>query len=422
MSEKLSFSVIDRALDDPDWYIRMAGAKACKEQFIPKPALESWSKSIEDERVIAAIYGYGAGAPNNLIMDALCSESHNRRELREAAVWAIAQGAKCPLRMVGQMSTAEIRQTGDAFAMRLPFVKIPFWTHSEDWNKRYVALKAMGSRCVPYSWLFSAFKRNLGYSFDDSIISEMAAGMIKARHLPVGVLEKQLLKILQHIKPGPFRSTAEFCCKGVEIVAGREDAESVFDILYKQGMRSSPNFRSLLNPEVYKEMRLSVGKINALWCSENSYDLIAAIYASVDRKDVPAVDERLTWAMTCPFENVRVAAMAEGMRRGIPQSRKFDVPNPVYKKCLNGVIVTAVIPEDAYVIRNDYERTLRTNKAQIVDIRGDFCGEKVGISKRDQETQYRVGELVAAPHFNFYEHVYGAGLYFTWDKKKLDFI
>ena len=142
----------------------------------------------------------------------------------------------------------------------------------------------------------------------------------------------------------------------------------------------------------------------------------------MDRKDVPAVDERLTWAMTCPFENVRVAAMAEGMRRGIPQSRKFDVPNPVYKKCLNGVIVTAVIPEDAYVIRNDYERTLRTNKAQIVDIRGDFCGEKVGISKRDQETQYRVGELVAAPHFNFYAHVYGAGLYFTWDKKKLDFI
>ena len=87
--------------------------------------------------------------------------------------------------------------------------------------------------------------------------------------------------------------------------------------------------------------------------------------------------------------------------RGIPCKpyRTIEPPEKVYKKCEAGVIVVAHIPDDAEV-RGSLNGKCRANKAEILEIIGDFCGEPVGISKYDGTTWYYPGDMVEVENFD----------------------
>ena len=110
---------------------------------------------------------------------------------------------------------------------------------------------------------------------------------------------------------------------------------------------------------------------------------------------------------------VRVAAMSLCEKNGvlIPPIRMIEPPALVYKKCLADVIVVAEIPPDAQ-IRGAYGCKCRASKAIIKEIIGDFCGEKVGISRYDRTTSYYVGDEVIIEDFDLSDEECSTGFHF----------
>ena len=117
--------------------------------------------------------------------------------------------------------------------------------------------------------------------------------------------------------------------------------------------------------------------------------------------------------------DVRQAAYKIAKERGMNVCyRTFDPPALVYKKCEADVIVVAKIPEDAEV-RGNPEGKCRTNKAEIVKIIGDFCGEPVGISKYDG-TWYYAGDVVEVEDFDYSNEECSTGFHFFCTRKQAE--
>ena len=113
--------------------------------------------------------------------------------------------------------------------------------------------------------------------------------------------------------------------------------------------------------------------------------------------------------------DVRAAAMNACKGREVPIIRTFEPPEKVYKKCISGVIVIAEIPKDAQVRGNRGEKC-RANKARIIEIEGDFLGEKIGISSYDNLTSYRIGDEIVVDDFGIGFEKCAAGFYFFCSK------
>ena len=133
-------------------------------------------------------------------------------------------------------------------------------------------------------------------------------------------------------------------------------------------------------------------------------------------KDVPLdIIEKWLHDEDC---DVRQAAMNACKNNGydieIPVYRSIEPPEKVYKKCVGGVIVVATIPNDAE-IRGHINGKCRTNKAKIIDIIGDFCGEKVGISIWDKTTTYFVGDDIEIDNFDLSNEECSTGYHFFCD-------
>ena len=118
---------------------------------------------------------------------------------------------------------------------------------------------------------------------------------------------------------------------------------------------------------------------------------------------------------------VRQAAMNACKQAGIsiPIIRTIEPPRNVYKKCVGGVIVVAEIPQDAEV-RGKTTGKCRTNKAKIVDIIGDFAGEKVGISIWDKTTTYFIGDDVEIDDFDMSDEECSTGFHFFCTLKQAE--
>ena len=118
---------------------------------------------------------------------------------------------------------------------------------------------------------------------------------------------------------------------------------------------------------------------------------------------------------------VRNAAMNMAKERNIPipPYRSFEPPKAVYKKCLSDVIVVAKVPADAEV-RGYFGRKCRANKAKIVDIIGDFCGEKLGISQFDFETVYQIGDDIVVEDFDMSNAECSTGFHFFCTKEEAE--
>ena len=111
--------------------------------------------------------------------------------------------------------------------------------------------------------------------------------------------------------------------------------------------------------------------------------------------------------------DVRAAAIELCKKNGIPIPviRTIEPPEFVYKKCCADVIVVAKIPKDAQV-RGSFGRKCRANKAIIVEVIGDFCGEPVGISIYDKTTTYYAGDEIEIDDFDFSDEECSAGFHF----------
>ena len=118
--------------------------------------------------------------------------------------------------------------------------------------------------------------------------------------------------------------------------------------------------------------------------------------------------------------DVRQAAYKIAKERGMDVCfRTFDPPALVYKKCEADVIVVAKIPEDAEV-RGCPEGKCRTNKAEIVEIIGDFCGEPVGISKYDGTVWYYAGDVVEIDDFDYSNEECSTGFHFFCTREQAE--
>ena len=119
--------------------------------------------------------------------------------------------------------------------------------------------------------------------------------------------------------------------------------------------------------------------------------------------------------------DVRTAAMNACQKNGveIPIIRNFEPPKNVYKKCLLGIIVVAEIPESAQ-IRGKFGAKCRASAAKIVDIIGDICGEKVGISKYDTKTIYEIGDEVFVDNFDYSNEECSTGFHFFCTKEEAE--
>ena len=103
----------------------------------------------------------------------------------------------------------------------------------------------------------------------------------------------------------------------------------------------------------------------------------------------------------------------------MPVIRTVEPPEKVYKKCIGGVIVVATIPKDAQV-RGTADGKCRTDKANIVEIIGEFAGEKVGISIHDRTTTYFVGDEVIVDNFDYSDEECSTGYHFFFTREQAE--
>lgn len=107
---------------------------------------------------------------------------------------------------------------------------------------------------------------------------------------------------------------------------------------------------------------------------DDDYNVREAALCTCERREVPfGIIQQ--WLQDDDFD-VKATAMEVRKENGIevPLIRTFEPPELVYKQCVDDVIVVAHIPEDAQ-IRGASGSKCRTDKAEIVDVIGDVCGQ-----------------------------------------------
>lgn len=144
----------------------------------------------------------------------------------------------------------------------------------------------------------------------------------------------------------------------------------------------------------------SVDDKEYLACYANDDEIIRM--AICDENEI--VRRKAISQLTTSYQDLELVKKAGGFRT-------FDPPECVYKICLNGVIVVATIPDDAFV-RGSTESKCRTNKAKIIDILGDVCGEKIGVSLFNLETCYKIGDTVEIEDFDLSRSECSTGFHF----------
>ena len=155
------------------------------------------------------------------------------------------------------------------------------------------------------------------------------------------------------------------------------------------------------------------------WLKDGDCDVREAAMNACQNKDVPLeIIERGLKDRDC---DVREAAMNACQNNGIkiPLIRTVEPPARVYKKCDFDVIVVAEIPATAQV-RGTATGKCRASEAVIVDIIGDIAGEKIGISKYDNQTIYEIGDHVVIDNFDYSYAEYSTGYHFFFTQEQAE--
>ena len=155
------------------------------------------------------------------------------------------------------------------------------------------------------------------------------------------------------------------------------------------------------------------------WLKDSNWRVRAAAMNACQGKDVPL--EIIEKGLKDSDLRVRAAAMNACKRNGIeiPVIRTFEPPKRVYKKCLYDIIVVAEIPQNAQV-RGRVNAKCRASEAIIVEIIGDILGEKVGISKYDAKTFYKIGDHIVIDNFDYSNEECSTGFHFFCTKREAE--
>ena len=117
---------------------------------------------------------------------------------------------------------------------------------------------------------------------------------------------------------------------------------------------------------------------------------------------------------------VRAAALNACQGRDVPGfKRTFEPPKIVYKKCINDVIVSAKIPDSAFVRGGEGEKC-RSSQAKIIDVIGDVGGVKVGISIFDKKTMYFPDDEITIDDFDMSADKCSTGFHFFCTKEEAE--
>lgn len=157
------------------------------------------------------------------------------------------------------------------------------------------------------------------------------------------------------------------------------------------------------------------GKIVAMLHHPDAYVQRAGLYACMRNHSVPYVE--IADKLVSSNKHVRCLASYVCDKSRPALVRVINPQNQVYKKCAGGVIVAASIPEDAQ-IRGDKHHGYRADKATIVDVAADFCGEPVGVSLYKHDVTYRVGKEVFVEDFDFSYECMSSGFHFFTDYRQ----
>lgn len=182
--------------------------------------------------------------------------------------------------------------------------------------------------------------------------------------------------------------------------------------LLSRGLKDdSANVRESASRAFYRK-RISLARIGCFRKSNPflSAKRVASMYALARHKNAPI--KWLVDGLKDANSDVVAAARFASSQLGLPPFKVVEIDENVYKKCLGDVIVIAEIPKDAET-RGNQGKYCRSNKAKIVDIIGDFYGEKIGISCYDNDVRYQIGDYVKIPDFDFHENrFFVPGFYF----------
>ncbi len=188
----------------------------------------------------------------------------------------------------------------------------------------------------------------------------------------------------------------------VEYMGGKAKLSDIADMLQKHPKaKANEHYRERIRATVYEDWRVRQAAMNAC-----------------NGKDVPIdIIERGLKDEDCDVRQAAIDVIKNNnLDIEIPIKRTINPPEKVYKKCVGGVIVVATIPENAEV-RGCYTGKCRANKAKIVDIIGDFCGEKVGISVWDRTTTYFIGDDIYIENFDLSNEECSTGFHFFCNKE-----
>lgn len=376
----------------------VAGAKACKNLGI---SLETWTDWqivndwVSDGRwwyYAAALYACGPErTPMKLILPVLECENEY---LREAVIFA-GQGRSFEKELVERLATKcySWNSLGSIpEKMQISRSDIHKWLN-QDLLKRYLAIKACANRDVPLKWLLeSPSFKNWSPTTVDAIIE-----VLKKKNIPSRTLRRYYKKYRLYLLIG--------------VCAGRNDMKDI--ISDAVGIFSLSGWAE----KACQGVEFTLAEIDSWRRSSMQHKRLAAAYASIGRTDIP--DEWIIKLLNDPVKSVRNVARSLCRERNFPPIRSFEPPDYVYKKCLGGATVIAKIPADAE-IRGNISGKARADKALIVDIEGDFYGEKVGVSMYDQETLYRVGDEVMIPDFDVSDKECSTGFHFYSTKDSLN--
>ncbi|MDE6493091.1 MAG: hypothetical protein K2L50_00715, partial [Bacteroidales bacterium] len=155
------------------------------------------------------------------------------------------------------------------------------------------------------------------------------------------------------------------------------------------------------------------------WLRDSDWRVRQAAMNACQGKDVPL--EIIEKGLRDSDWRVRRAAMNACQKNGIqiPVIRTVEPPERVYKKCAFGVIVVAEIPATAQ-IRGTATGKCRASEAVIVDVIGDIAGEKIGISKHDNQTIYEIGDHVVIDDFDYSDEECSTGYHFFFTQEQAE--
>lgn len=399
--EQPSINLLDKMLSSGNREMSFAAVNICGKIYIPQAIIRRWMLNPE---VIFREAAMVACRNQHVEWDII--ESGLRDSSAEVKFLAadICKDIYLPWEFVKELieDDDEYYRIAGFNALRhtdIPLEDLKSYLYSDKWQTRDLALEGCEGREIPEDVMWSMLM-NLGTrSYDIQTLTAVASHQRRAA--------EYLDYAMEHYKNREWSRRIFEACK---------DAVLPLDMINKW-LDKEDRYASTGAAMACRNTYIPYSYI-ASWMDEGLiYYRLAAIAACLKNPSLDILDRGLN----DEDHLVRAAAMSTmrdlGLR--VPPCRVVEPPDIVYKKCINNVIVTARIPKDAQIRGNYFEQgKYRSDKAEILDIYGEVCGEKIGISKYDPTTIYLPGDFVHVTNFDYGHIECSQGFHFFLTKKE----